>query len=744
MTVDVANPVDRFLQALADAGCEPKQAGRNQWEARCPAHDDRRPSLSIGRGDDGTALVKCQAGCATDDVVKAVGLNLRDLFAPTPTARRRKGGGKGEIVGAYDYRDEAGKLLFQTVRFEPKDFRQRRPDGNGGWVWDLKGVRRILYRLSDLADADRPVYIVEGEKDADRLAGLGLLATCNPMGAGKWSKCDDTPLHGRHVRIIGDNDQVGRLHGQGVARRLYGKAASVRIVELPDLPEHGDASDWLDDGGTVEALAELADNAPEYKPTDDEPIEVPDDRPEARTYMRTDLGNGERFADQHRGTVRFCHPWAKWLIWTGQRWAVDDAGRVKALAKRTVRSIYREAAATEDDVKRQALVQHARASESNTRIQALLALAQSEPGIPVRPDDLDRDPWGFNVTNGTLDLRTGRLRPHDPADLITKLAGAEYLPEALAPIWTDKFLPEVFAGRDDVIRYVQRAVGYSITGVIRQHVLQILWGRGRNGKGTFIETFGHVLGDYAATLAPKLLMLRRYGDAHPTELASLHGIRFVSTNETDEGGRFDESRVKWLTGGDRISARRVYQDFWEFRPTHKVWLATNHRPEVRGVDEAIWRRLRLIPFTVQFVGRSDLDADGHGPYADETMPERLRAEASGILAWAVRGCLEWQRDGLGVVDDVRAATLEYRESQDGIGRFIVDRCLTGSGYQVAAKDLYRAYSTWCDDGGERPVNQRQLGEYLAGRDDLGLKRSRTRAARTWLGIGLAHDGGDEG
>jgi len=264
-----SDPLQTILGRLAGV----KQTGENQWQARCPAHDDRHASLSISCGDDGRVLLHCHAGCAVMAICQAAGIRLRDLFPKKKDAL----GGMGRIVAAYDYRDAQGQLVYQVVRFEPKDFRQRRPDGNGGWTWKMGGVKRVLYRLPELLAADPGQWIViaEGEKDVDTLVGLGMVATTNPQGAGKWSKLsDDSALHGRRVAIIPDMDQPGRDHALDVARRLAGKAAEVRIVELPG--DGKDASDWIAAGGNRDSLLALIEAAPRHVPSADAPAQTSD------------------------------------------------------------------------------------------------------------------------------------------------------------------------------------------------------------------------------------------------------------------------------------------------------------------------------------------------------------------------------------------------------------------------------------------------------------------------------------
>lgn len=257
----IADPLQAVLERLDGVKAE----GTGQWSARCPAHEDRVASLSVSRGNDGRALIYCHAGCKARDIVERIGLRVTDLFAQAPPPSSN---GQRQIVATYDYSDQAGVLLFQVVRYQPKDFRQRRPDAKGGWIWNLKGVERVLYRLQELIRAsDRcTIYVTEGERDADRLHAEGMIATTNPGGAGKWGKVDSTPLHGRHVAIVPDHDEPGRRHAEDVATRLQDKAASVRIVELPGLPEHGDVSDWLDGGNDPSDLDQLASQASECQP----------------------------------------------------------------------------------------------------------------------------------------------------------------------------------------------------------------------------------------------------------------------------------------------------------------------------------------------------------------------------------------------------------------------------------------------------------------------------------------------
>jgi putative DNA primase/helicase len=441
----------------------------------------------------------------------------------------------------------------------------------------------------------------------------------------------------------------------------------------------------------------------------------------------TDLGNARRLVRLHRQDLRFVHACEKWLLWDRRRWAIDADAEIMRRAKATVATIYEEASREEDPGIRKAIASHAQRSESEPRLRAMISLAASEPGIPIRPDQLDQDPWALNVLNGTVDLRTGKLRAHSRRDLITKLVPVTYCPSAESPRWREhlgRVIPD-----DEVRAFLQRAVGYSLTALTVEQVLFILWGSGANGKSITMETLLELLGDYACKTPSETLLARREGTI-PNDVARLQGARFVSSVEMEEGRRLAESRIKELTGGDTVAARFMRAEFFEFRPVCKIWMATNHKPVVRGTDLAIWRRLRLIPFTVT------IPEDEQDLY----FLEKLRAELPGVLAWAVRGCLEWQRDGLNPPDAVLLATETYRVEQDTVGAFFDECCILAVGKWVFAGELYQAYGAWCEQNGEKPITRKALAARLVERGCESDRQGRG-GKRGWRGISLRDGGG---
>ena len=435
----------------------------------------------------------------------------------------------------------------------------------------------------------------------------------------------------------------------------------------------------------------------------------------------SDYTNALAFVRDHGDNLRYCYPWHAWLVWTGTHWQRDMSGEVMRLAKQTVKRLARRVEAMDETPQIAALMAHIKTSLSTSKLKAMIENAQSEPGIAVQPEHLDTDPWLLNVANGTLDLKTGHLRDHAREDLLTVVLPVAYDATAACPLW-EAFLHRIMVGNQNLIAFLQRAIGYALTGVIREHVLLILYGTGRNGKSTFLNLLRVLLGAYAMK-APSELLMVSHNDRHPTERADLFGKRFVSAIETEQGRKLAEVFVKEATGGDNIRARRMREDFWEFQPTHKVFLATNHKPVISGTDTAIWERIRLVPFEVTI-------PDGE---RDTTLPEKLEHELSGILTWALQGCRQWQEQGLGEPDEVKHATAGYRMEMDVLGQFIEDCCLTGSQYRVKASDLYEAYQHWCHEQGVQGEVQRSWGMRLTER---GYESGKVQGRSWWKGIAL--------
>lgn len=433
----------------------------------------------------------------------------------------------------------------------------------------------------------------------------------------------------------------------------------------------------------------------------------------------TDAGNAERFLAHAGERFAYVHAWGSWLHYDGVRWQRDGSGAAVREALATLRATAVEAEKVPDEEHRGAMLKHALDSESSARIGAMLTLGQAM--LPVATEDLDRDPDLLNVANGTLDLRTGELRPHDRDDWLTRLAPVEYDADATCPLW-ESFLDRVMGSNERLITFLQRAVGYSLTGHTNEQILLLLYGVGANGKSTFLETLRAILADYSAITDFNTFM-KRDSEGARNDLARLVGTRLVSAVEAEAGKPLAEALVKQLTGGDTITARFLFKEYFDFKPQFKIWLAANHKPNVRGSDHGIWRRIRLVPFTVTI------------PEAerDPRLTQKLVGELPGILAWAVRGCVAWRRHGLSMPPEVLAATASYREEMDRFGGFFEEVCVVEDGAIVTAKELYEAYQRWCEANGERARSKKALAMVLRER---GFEAFRTKRARCWRGLRL--------
>jgi putative DNA primase/helicase len=456
------------------------------------------------------------------------------------------------------------------------------------------------------------------------------------------------------------------------------------------------------------------------KPVEDIGVAAADPLP---TEPRTELGYARRLVHVYGNRLRYVPAWRRWLAWDGRRWEHDTTRQPQRLMKAIARRVMADALVVEDEQRRRALVNLARRGESSAGVAGALTLAGTEPGVVVTPDDLDADPWLLNCRNGTLDLRTGELRRHDPADLLTKVTGAAYRPCAAGAEFA-RFLERVQPS-EEMRSYLARLFGHALEGRQVEHVLGILWGAGANGKGTLVGAVDRALGDYSDAADPELLTARTY-DAHPTGVADLFGLRLAVLHESDRGRRLAESTIKRLTGGDRVKARRMRENFWSFDPSHSFVILTNHRPIVAGTDEGIWRRLRLVPFDVVVPAGE----------RDEELPAKLGLELEAVLAWLVAGYRDWREHGLAEPNQVTAATDSYRAESDVLARFLDERCLTGPHFHVGSSELFAAWAKWCADEGETAGTQTAFSTALTNR---GLDKHKTGGIMRWTGVGLAAD-----
>jgi P4 family phage/plasmid primase-like protien len=440
------------------------------------------------------------------------------------------------------------------------------------------------------------------------------------------------------------------------------------------------------------------------------------------TYPTNDTERAERFAAKFKDELRYVKAWKRWVVWDGVRWNSDTDGAVLRKAQEMPKLFLQEAAEiTNDDCRRRAAIMASRAGDRN-KIEAMISLAECQLEVAASPTLFDSDPLLLGVSNGVVDLRTGTFRQARKEDYLIKQAGTGYDPTAICPRW-EKFVSRILCENADLVSFVQRAVGYTLTGLIDEQVLFFLYGTGQNGKSTFVECLQQLLGSYMIKTTTALYTIDRHGKEPETEIARLVGKRLVTGSETEEGAKLAESRVKDITGGDTLTGRELYCAAFNFKPTHKLWIYGNHRPDVRGNDLGIWRRMRLLPFEVQIPEQE----------RDSELLKKLLQEMPGILNWAIKGCLEWQKDGLGTPKIVTDATTDYREEEDVIGEFIEERCVLTR--DVERGELYAAYKVWaeCSAGIRWPLGPKAFAKRLR-RPGISERKS---GERYWVGISLA-------
>lgn len=660
----------------------------NAWKALCPKHNDTNPSLSISPEK---RMYHC-FGC--------------DFKGSLWDESKKPKESLGDPIAIYNYASANGTVLFESVKYlkrKDKTFRLRRPNGNGGWSWDLNGVPLVLYHLPELLKGSDPVFIVEGEKDVDNLQQLGLTATTNPFGAGKWRPEFNRYFEGRNVVILPDNDDPGKKHAQDVANNLLGIAKTIKIVKLPGLPEKGDVSDFLSSGHSKEELLRLVEESPIFKeknqvmstltvsPSTDEVL---------LKYHLTDVGNAESFHQLHSRDFIFIKEKKTWVKFDGVRWVEAEGEAKKAMietmrekAKLAINSFPPQSGEMEK------IVKWCLASESCFKLTGAMNIAGSIYASKNH-NDFDKDPWLLTCKNGAVDLRNGKLRPSTPEDMFQRSTNQVCDPEAKCPRWI-QFLEEIFKGNKELIDFIQRAIGYTLTGLTREQCLFVLYGTGANGKSVFLGVLEEMLGEYGLTTPFSTFKEKNY-DGIPNDIARMAGGRFIKSVEIKEGASLNEERIKALTGGDRVTARFLHCEYFEFDPVAKFWIAVNHKPIIRGTDEAIWRRIRLIPFEETFPPER----------RDKDLLQKLKMELPGILNWAIQGCLRYQNEGLEPVEKVRKATDQYRSESDVINQFLQEKTIEKAGTRAKASDLYNAYKTWCMENGEQALNSTQFGRRL--------------------------------
>lgn len=593
-----------------------------------------------------------------------------------------------------------------------------KPGLDGTHTYDLPP-----YAIEYVTDTDADVLLSEGEKPTDALLALGFQAVGTVTGASTIPSTESLkPLaeHKGRVFLCRDNDEAGHNHMNRIAARLLRMGKRAYIVDWPDVPEKGDAYDYIRPGYGADDVQVVLDNARLYE-GEAEPQELP-------TFNLTDSGNAEYFTHLYGDQLRYDHRRGRWLHWQKHHWKPEADGVVIRLALMSVRQRYKTAVAIEDLRERELVAKWAIQSEQRSRLEALVAIARNLKPIADDGEGWDSNPWLICVKNGVVDLRDGNIRDGEQLDRITQQANVVYNPDAKCPRW-QQFQLEISSGNPELVSWKQKLFGYCISGITNEQIISIGYGRGANGKGREQAMLRYILGDYAYDAPFSTFEL--YNRANiPNDLAALVGRRLVTSSETNEGTRLNEARVKALSGEDPVTARFLHAEFFTFQPVAKLLLAVNHRPKVYDDSFGFWRRVRLIPYLERF----------EGSRADKHLLEKLLPEASGIFNWLLEGCRRWQSEGLDDVPDcITDATRQYEEESDPLSQFLLDECAINPQAQVSGKDFYLAYKRWCEDQG---MKQREILTNTAFGRRMGQRFTRTheRVGAIYAGIGLKCDG----
>ncbi len=767
--------------------------------ARCPAHDDSRPSLRIWRGDDNKVRLTCRAGCDTEQIIDAVGLPWSALFnvtgegntvpkeppaivGPGPIAglraflnslelneyaadyaRKRFGLDHNTLVdlGVKGFNPDTDASGFMAVTrafadyprmvvplcgfdgvargVQGRDLSGRCP---GRWV-GLKnppGHRWSLYGVFRGSGGYGATIVTEGPSDAltavalgyDAVAVRGASLAASPGLVAELAE----GLRGTQVIVAGDNDTAGNTFTERLSSGLAEYGVEVYSLTIPRKGEDLNAWRMRDpeafatefhravSSAKVARLAAKANESREITVrTGADSVSVDEGHEAARIiggllarYGASDAMNAHALVAWSNGRIKYA-PGLGFYVWNGRVWIQSDT-----LVRQ---EIHRMGAA----LVLAGATKEARGFTMTTNIDNLIKELKSVPNVYVEPDAFDARPDLLSFRNGVVDLRTKVLRPHDPDDLLTTTLPWDYDPNARAPRW-EKFLSEIMPGMPEMVPYLQRLVGYGITGHTSEQCFMVMWGKGANGKSVFAETLSSVFGDITTTTPFATFESKNGGGGIPNDIAALRGARLVMASEGESNKDMSEAVIKRLTGKDRVTARFLNKEFFTYQPTFLILLATNHKPSFRSQDEGLWRRVKLIPFT-RYFAPSERDYD---------LDRKLLAEAPGIIAWAVQGAADWYRSGLGDPDMVRDATKEYRETSDPLAGFFPDVLRpTGGTERIDGTEVYNAYRDWCEAEGLQGREIWKRNTLYKALEERGIQRTRTARGQALIGVTLSTD-----
>lgn len=746
-------PVDRVLNHPAVKGISPLGDSGTEWMAHCPAHDDSNKSLSIAIGRDDKVLLNCFTGCSVPKIASSLGMKVSDFFPEDDL--KDKGREAGITVKRLAFlkrlpdrflRDKA-KLRDAKPGDEKKIFipylardgseafeRTRSALSAKDGTRQPKGVKLIpygLWLLDGFGDKKR-LTIVEGETDSWTLWYYGYSALGIP-GASAVHCLDPNDVAGfEEILVWREPGDAGSKFASDLTELFKRSGRDIKVISKDGIKDPSElhtrfAGSFREqfDGLAASAVPFIDSKTPDCSLSKSvSHIVIPADLP-PRTCVNgvlppprdyTDEGNADRLLDRHGGNFRWVDSFGHWLVWDTNRWRKDEHHQVRNWCEDTIKAIFSEAKEEKDEFVQTLLIRHGAWSRSSNAKSSMEKLAKDKTGVPLSTDQLDQHHHYLNCPNGTVDLRTGQLMPPRREDFLTKTTPTKYDPTAKCPLW-EKFLTGIFpiasdepTGNRATISYVQRLLGLAVSGWT-ESILPIFYGGGANGKSTLLNTVQAVVGNgYAQSAANTFLTAR--SEQHPAILADLFGLRMVCVTETEKRDVLSAALVKWLTGGEKIKARYMGENWFEFTPTHTIFLSTNHCPRIVDDSDGIWRRIALVEFAAKFWDAEKGETGAEHLRKDKTLATRLLVESEGILAWIVRGAVDLRRDGLQQPKEIVDQTKAYRTSENSTGLFLEDVVEACKGESILYRSLYQRYKSWCEMNNEHPMSSRNLAKEL--------------------------------
>jgi P4 family phage/plasmid primase-like protien len=718
--------VRQYYELILKIELPAEGSGYNKWLSLiCPFHDDRNPSFSLNPEN---GVWKCHAHCGQGDMVafeqkladcdfKHAKQNIRDVL-----------GLKFATEADHLYYDSKGQFAFGIERklepvFKDKKFSVWHYGSQGEKVWK-RPEQLFLYHLPEVIHCPT-VMILEGEKKADYLRKVlcdhgfpDIAVTSAPLGSNAtWDASYTEYLKGKTVYILPDNDVPGFKHANKIITAIRDVVGGLRAIRTPTEDPH-DGSDICDfllkQADPICAFMDLMEKAQ----TSTDTLQAPagKTKPIADASRLTDINAADHFTQMFKHSVRYDHQQQRWLLWSdGLWWREDVKNEVVVLAEDAFRGCSK--------------------NESRSKINASLYLAAAHHPLSVHceMDGWNQNQWLLAVGNGIIDLKTGLLRQGTQQDCVTLHTDVAYNPDAQCPTW-EKFIAEIFSESEELIDYIHKAVGYSITGSIDEQIFFMCHGLGSNGKSKFLDTLRSVFGNYGQATGSNTFQHGKE-QSIPSDLARLADKRFVVASEVDKSARLNESRLKGIVHGDPTPARFLGKDFFEFTPQAKIWFAVNHRPTVSDESHGFWRSVRLIPFTQQFVTLNAGEELPEGAkLADLGLSNKLLAEAEGILKWCVDGCMKYQSAPLITPEKVLAATQQYQNDSDIMDEFFTDTCVRDKELKASGKELWIAYDEWARQNltDKERLNRKTFGQELASR----FKKTTPKNVATYHGIAV--------